>query len=105
MSGLIDALRDLAAMKHDDFSIGSEAADALESMQSDIATLEQENRQMRARMDRLASENHQMREAIVLCAAKFREYALIHAAKPDQDKADRNEAMAKMAEAAMAKGE
>ncbi len=60
MNGLIDALRDLSALKHDDFSIGDEAADALESMQSDIATLEQENRQMRARMERYEKELHRI---------------------------------------------
>lgn len=48
---------------------------------------------IRAERDRLAAENARLREAVALARDTFGHYGNLHAAKPDNEKAERNYAL------------
>lgn len=74
-----------------------------EISQTDIDTLEQENRLMRARMERVEGERDELLAALVVCADQFDAYAEHHRAKSDDDKFHRNQLLAFNARAVIAK--
>lgn len=83
---------------------GAIYAQAAMAAHADTGTLEQEVRQVRARLARVEKERDEMLAVVEKCSAVFAEYTDLHLAKrpPDIRKAERNNGMHERCEAAIA---